>query len=1184
MTQRTDNQEAGRRKGLVKRGRFRKTAAVFLALLLSLSPLGSVLSGSFAQAAQFKIEAFRKGSMLDDDDFYFFKVKLGTGIYYWIKSDGSPLFCVQKDKALIDGLSGSETSEEYGNSRYFSSQQYELVSLVLQSCGMRRDETRELTPGEYLAGQAAVWGILTGNWEGTDQLKEEMEVLYGHVEDWNEWTSDELVEDARNMTDAIARAIDDYFGDDSPYLPSFASKYPNRAPLWQAEWEDDVCVITFDLNDRAEAVREFTYELPQGWSCWWEGDQITFQGEEVEPGTYSISGYAPEGTGLSEAMPIGLIYIVYPTNYPSFQHLASSVEVTAPWSCYFRLYVPEKPDTTGTWSLEETRYYRHQEEFEAVYGAQLEKRDGETGDLLKGAVFQPLEYFESGQLKDTVLDQTQFAVWEGWQERCPEEVTGEDGRVVHIDRKTYHYEKTYCGGHPEPEIQYEGNSEARREEIEAEAWAAWEAEAEACAERCDYHQIDGSAAEEMEADRDLAYSQFIRLVYGYTFQETQAPDGYLLPEGGDLQKVFCVSLQAGGKTQDAESTWTLSAHTVPVTRSPAGGQAGASAGVASSSDAARPVASPSDASSGRDTAAGGSQNSGVSQSGSASQGSGSQGGSVSQNSGGSQNGSTTQNSSVSHQAAAEQNATSSQARRRAVRQNAAIVWLTSTIPPLETGEADYSALYTCFVDNFRETPEEPTPEETIPEEPTPEEPTPEETIPEEPTPEEPTPEETAPEELAPEETTPGVPVTATGSGSEGKDRDRTESTVTPETEASETPVRQGWIEAVYEAGPASGSEAKKAKEEQMRAEKILPKTGDGDRTGRNLLLALFAGSGMSGALLWFRRRKRGRVRRSRKGGWFTWMFLAVLLLTGWSGQRQAAYAAIVEPDEGEVIIRYFDDEDGAGGADAFIPAEWYEEEEGVTYYLDSSRKVEEEVPEKRERQTRTMMFYGIEDPAQIPNQIPAIVQDEENQRQGSGTLEQMDIEEMSGTWSEDFQVVLTFYDYGAESYRFGDLSVPGEDAFAFLVREQDAFLESIGCSPLRYRINTFVWDGEDYLEDGIACRKAIARGARLLSDYRTTFSGVIDYPAVTRSRWQVVYRRLRETLRETEEAEEQAEPQAETVPVQAEEEPPEEEPRSPGWKITRLLIACTISLVVLIPFLLFLLVYAGKRKKSSYRE
>ena len=124
----------------------------FLTLLLAFLPAGSMISGNFAHAAEFKIQMLQKGSMLADYNFYFFNVRVGTGIFYWIKSDGSPLFCVQKEPAAFSGLGGAEDSEEFGSWKHFSDQQYELVSLVLQSCGQRRGESRELKPGEYLAG------------------------------------------------------------------------------------------------------------------------------------------------------------------------------------------------------------------------------------------------------------------------------------------------------------------------------------------------------------------------------------------------------------------------------------------------------------------------------------------------------------------------------------------------------------------------------------------------------------------------------------------------------------------------------------------------------------------------------------------------------------------------------------------------------------------------------------------------------------------------------------------------------------------------------------------------------------------------------------------------------------------------------------------------------------------------
>lgn len=549
MEQETEKQKpVGKRRRRMKQ----KMAWILVVFFTLVSCLSFSLPGSYAQTAEFSIELPLKGSMMADYDFTFFQRRLGTGIFYWRKSDGTPMFCVQKDKALVGGLTGSETAEEFGDEIYFTKKQYELVSLVLQSCGLRRGQEGDLLPGEYLAGQAAVWGIQTGNWEDTQKLCREMEVLYEHVGDWNQWTAQELVDQARPMIQQICQDIDAYYGDNSPYVPAFASKYEDQAPVWEAEWQEDgSCRAVFSLGDRDEAVKEFRFFLPEGWSWGWDGDEIIFSAQDPEPGQILVSGRAPEGTALGDAMPIGLIYIVSPSNYPTFQHLASGVEITLPWSCYFSLMVPEKPEDPGTWELPQVSCYRHQEIFEVDYGVEIKKQDGETGQPLSGGVFQILEAFDDRQLEGTVLDPRQIQGWEGWREHCPQEITDEEGRIVHRDKKTYQYEKTYCGGHPEPKITYEGSSQEQLETLEAEAWEAWRQAVEECENTCDFHRIDGRGEEALKADRDLAFQQFAGLKYGYAFQEVQAPKGYLLPEDQELEPVLVSSLQGEGEKEES---------------------------------------------------------------------------------------------------------------------------------------------------------------------------------------------------------------------------------------------------------------------------------------------------------------------------------------------------------------------------------------------------------------------------------------------------------------------------------------------------------------------------------------------------------------------------------------------------------------------------------------------------------
>ena len=66
----------------------------------------------------------------------------------------------QHARAGLD-LNGTEAPEAFGEDIHFTPSQYELVSLILQCCGMRRGETGELEAGDYLAAQAAIWGVLS---------------------------------------------------------------------------------------------------------------------------------------------------------------------------------------------------------------------------------------------------------------------------------------------------------------------------------------------------------------------------------------------------------------------------------------------------------------------------------------------------------------------------------------------------------------------------------------------------------------------------------------------------------------------------------------------------------------------------------------------------------------------------------------------------------------------------------------------------------------------------------------------------------------------------------------------------------------------------------------------------------------------------------------------------------------
>ena len=218
-----------------------------------------------------------------------------------------------------------------------------------------------------------------------------------------------------------------------------------------------------------------------------------------------------------------------------------------PWEVWLSFGKGTTTEKHGDYEIPYTQYL-HEETFKRDYKIELEKQCDETGKMLEGSTFEILEQFDFSQLDGTNLEEEQFRkslpTSEGDFENlsvCQSEITTDiNGHLEHSDHKTYEYEKTYCGGHPEPIIHYvevddDASDEERdaadeeNERLEREAWEAWQECVDWCEEHCDFHSIDeGVARDEMEEDRNEAWESFIHLKRIYTVREVQARTGYIL--------------------------------------------------------------------------------------------------------------------------------------------------------------------------------------------------------------------------------------------------------------------------------------------------------------------------------------------------------------------------------------------------------------------------------------------------------------------------------------------------------------------------------------------------------------------------------------------------------------------------------------------------------------------------------
>lgn len=244
----------------------------------------------------------------------------------------------------------------------------------------------------------------------------------------------------------------------------------------------------------------------------------------------------------------------------------------------------------------EFNVYRHQEEMTSTYNLQGYKYDHETGKPLEGAVFELFERFDDQAQINTERDghvqiyeggkpyqsfhSDNPAVWDGFK-FVSSLRTDENGYMSKAVNRSYHYDKTFCDGHPapvfislpEPQTDPESGQVLNEDEIAAAQGEnqrlarEWLDCAAACADHASgefegvhFHWImnevnvslleaaaaggseapldagphvsaSGEEAYQLsgcQADCEATYQKFISLNYSYALREAQARPGYTL--------------------------------------------------------------------------------------------------------------------------------------------------------------------------------------------------------------------------------------------------------------------------------------------------------------------------------------------------------------------------------------------------------------------------------------------------------------------------------------------------------------------------------------------------------------------------------------------------------------------------------------------------------------------------------
>lgn len=230
------------------------------------------------------------------------------------------------------------------------------------------------------------------------------------------------------------------------------------------------------------AEESFSSQLPDGWICQKSDTQIRLTSTGGSGSLYLMfdvrgTRYASGGGTYSSPEEVydqclqiwrcsrcsGTHRQMYNGTAPLSAHQRLAfVEVNVPELCYYAGIGGQAVAGNGGMEFE---VYRHEEDWTSTYNVRLRKYDHETGKALENAVFSLYERFDDQDEINTERDGAAFlyaggapyqsfhkdspVLWEDFRFVSPmiTDGTGESGKTV---EHGYHYDKTFCDGHPSP--------------------------------------------------------------------------------------------------------------------------------------------------------------------------------------------------------------------------------------------------------------------------------------------------------------------------------------------------------------------------------------------------------------------------------------------------------------------------------------------------------------------------------------------------------------------------------------------------------------------------------------------------------------------------------------------------------------------------------------------------------------
>lgn len=170
-------------------------------------------------------------------------------------------------------------------------------------------------------------------------------------------------------------------------------------------------------------------------------------------------------------------------------------------------------------------------------------------------------------------------------------------------------------------------------------------------------------------------------------------------------------------------------------------------------------------------------------------------------------------------------------------------------------------------------------------------------------------------------------------------------------------------------------------------------------------------------------------------------------------------------------------------------------ENGITYSLADVEKVTTGVGPRTQYLEETLNFTAATTTEAIPETVKTKVYDEVTGQYVEAEISLISTKVTNTEVSDDFSFSIKFYVTNGRYFSYKDNIITYNKSNPELMPYADEILKDLNLDSSIYKINSIEWDGEEYKDNGILCRNAVAKGNKVVNDYTALYGGDAYLPA-----------------------------------------------------------------------------------------